>query len=389
MPPRVTACIAERIFYTNPASHVINAQAPGIGCLASLDDLLILNNLGRNIEFCRPAASGLISMYRFARSVFPSGTEESEFDLDFHSFIHNAGNKLLFALNHDGRLLAFRTASLSDDSRRNDSAQQKTLQEQAPSLEIEPDFEVKWLGDVESTILVGDHLVSSSPTGYHATDPAQEGLFVSPALHSHSLESLSANEKLEPRIFFAQLGYVTALKFDSELKKLAFATGQELILTKPRWTGDGGLEFEEILWSCQMDFQITWIALIDRNTLMCAGHDVAGKESVDWSNLGGGGFALVDLPTGQRRAFYNFDRSLAWGNGGHPLALSRDHSCLIGIDRQANLFAWKLGNSASDQLYQSHGEPDSLGIAHLIRHYDRLYCGFNRDGYRLRVYDLP
>ena len=380
-----TTCVAQNIFPTNPESRVVNTNLPGVACLSSFDGLLVLNNLCRNIEICRPAANKLISLCRYAKSIFPSGTEDSEFDLDFHTFIHDVRGKRLLALNHNGRLLAFSTDWFPKDDCTKDGASDTM------SIEIEPECEAQWLSDVESTILVGDHLVSSSPTGYCACDPAQTGFFVSPSLNFDSDQLFGSDGKIERRNFFAELGLVTAVTCDALSQNLAFAAGQTLHLTRPARKGDLGLEFEQLTWSRQLDFHITWIAVLDSKTLICAGPDLADENLPKGHYFGGGGFALVDLETGGPVNVVKFDLNLAWGNGGYPLTLSPNRSSLIGVDRRANLYAWQLAtrNPDFELICRSNQEANTLRIAHLIQLNDRLYCGSMDDGFQLRFWDVP
>src|SRR5207249_4286393 len=89
-------------------SGVRNSQAPGIGRLAVLGDLVAWNNLGRNIVFANRALAPLAV---FDETAFPHQDEPSQYDLDLHALV-SVDDDLLLALNHLGTTRVFAAAEV-------------------------------------------------------------------------------------------------------------------------------------------------------------------------------------------------------------------------------------------------------------------------------------
>src|SRR5262249_6030715 len=125
-------------------------------------------------------------------------------------------------------------------------------------------------------------------------------------------------------------------------------------------------------------------------TLVACGYELGLKEDeLDPSSLTGGGYALINTADGVIHYQASFNPDLAWGTSGQSLILSQDANFLLGVDRHAGLFRWSLESGACERLFEGPEKTGrSLGIAHLAWLGDSLFCGFNRDGNRLHVYEF-
>jgi hypothetical protein len=108
----------------------------------------------------------------------------------------------------------------------------------------------------------------------------------------------------------------------------------------------------------------------------------AGLDDYDWTQLGGGGLAELDLATGDTVTSGRFGDDLAWGSGGVTMVVS--DGVPFGVGRFGELHALVPGAGVTipvtDRL-AAH----PLGIAHAAVVGDHLLLGFNRGGYRLHA----
>jgi hypothetical protein len=380
----LTAQIYHRTFITNPVGPNNDTPPIGIACLKTAGQYLLINNVGRNFEIAQPGQSELKSLAHFARSV-SNDQDEIDFDLDMHAMIYNRDWRKLLALNHDGRIRMFNTEAIF-----NTDAQNPTNRESV-CLAIEPERELLWKSDVEHTLFIGNCLVSSSPLGYHSSDSIEPGLVVSKPIEIGQGVDLQSVAKIDQRIELAPLGMISALAFNKDKQRLALAVDGNIFLVSTHLAEDGSLSFKGPLWHTRVDFRTSYLTFAKGDTLIAGGYELGLVESeLDPTNLKGGGFAVINTGNGAIRFDTNLKQNLAWGTSGECLTLSKDCSFLLGVDRYANLYRWSLETGVEERLIENEQRTDrSLGIAHLAWLGEHLYCGFNRDGNRLHVYETP
>lgn len=364
----------------------------GIGHLASLGKYLLVNNIDHNSEISLLEQSSLKPISLCNQTIYPDDPENAGFDLDIHAAFFDSSQKSLMMLNHFGRLVFF-------------DAQPLSMAEETCLLNTKA--EILWISDSEYSLLVNDCLISSSPGNYHVTGPAKTGLFISSPLSKLDLNANQTSnniKQLDYKVYFAEMGNVSAIAFNHNQDLLALAFAQRLVLVKVNRQENGTLSLTDIVAEFTVPFHCRYLSFYKERYLVCAGHNVAFVDDVyNPENLKGGGFVVIDINNNQILSSIAFNEDLAWGNGGQCVTLldqnlfsnsaaskDIDELLIVGIDRLANLWAWNWRQNKAHNLVSAkqNGNYSSYGIAHLAWHEKQLFCGFNRDGARLHMYSF-
>jgi hypothetical protein len=111
-----------------------------------------------------------------------------------------------------------------------------------------------------------------------------------------------------------------------------------------------------------------------------AGPDRGQVDDYDWEQLRGGGFAVLEPAEGREVVSGPLPEGVAWGTGG--VAVAPFGRWLVAAGRTGCLHLVDPYDLAgSSRTVPVAGT--SLGIAHMAVAADRVFCGFNRGGYRL------
>lgn len=344
---------------TDTSSSIINNQTPGVGRVKRLNNLLVINNLGKNIEFRRVDGEDLTPCGIFAQSEFRNGTEDTEYDLDIHGAVCVNGRVLV--MNHLGTLIDIDPGSYTERGR------------------------LSWLGDVECLEVVGDRLVSTSGRGDRVDDPATPGVIV-----SEELPPCRADRKqtIEKHVLLADWGITSALSVSAE-GRIAFGTASQIACFE--LAASSGKPELRAVWCRDADFAPAWSRFTsDRNYIVFAGYAPDSYVSdAQWNSLSGGYVAMYNAQSGEQIWRTAITASVAWGNGGVPMVLHEQLGCLAAVDRQAALHYWDLksGFYAGVTKPLDNLDPDlSYGIGHAASAGKSVVCGFNRAGYQLFQY---
>lgn len=339
-----------------PLSRVVNSQPAGIGRIVSLDGWSAWNNLGRNVVF---ADSSLRPLAIFGDTMFPDDDETSQFDLDIHAIVEQAGTGKIAVLNHLGSVRIFEPPRSVE-----------------PGLVVRPHLEAErrldFIDDVERVIGLGGRLITSRPRGQRL-----DGVLVTEPLASARgcLDFSTAQESF---------GFVTALTAKSTSSGTGWvALGGE---GRVRLVDTDGGQLGAIRWEAAVDV-LSAVLVASGSSLWVAGSSVggAGVDDYDWEKLGGGGLVQLDLATGVVVSSARFGDDLAWGSGG--VALVVVDGVPIGVGRCGELTALVPGTEMTARLTQGLA-PEALGIAHVAVVGNQLVIGFNRGGYRLHTVPL-
>jgi hypothetical protein len=345
---RATAGLAQGEVDAAARAGVRNSQPEGIGRVVALDGLLCWNNLGRNVVFANLEAHPYTV---FGTTMFPDQDEPSQYDLDIHAIVDLPELGMVGVLNHLGLFRAFRRAD---------------VQEPAGEGLVEPACQWWFVADVERSVSAAGQLVASAPRSDGGV-----GLLV-----SAPLSSLPPSGNIPVTLSATAFGEVTALGVvpppqgpsiavggDGKATLLAFHKGQ---LGAPKWVAD-------------VAFRVASVAC-HHGALWVAGPDRAAVDDYDWEQLKGGGYAALDLADGREVASGPLPDDIAWGTGGAAVApfsgflvAAGRTGCLYLVDPGADAKWWSTAPLART----------SLGIAHMAVVSDRVFCGFNRGGYRL------
>lgn len=387
-----------KVFYrgtlpTDPASAVVNTQPAGIGRVTALPQGLAVNNLGRNLEFLRLEEGRSVSARRFAATDFPDQDEPSQFDLDFHAVVVVEEAELLLALNHFGALRAFPMGEAWHGEGH-----------------IEPIRTWRWPGDVVRAVSVGGCLVSTGSAGYEVDDPVMPGVLV-----SDPIQADRPSGPLAHRVEHAELGVATELAADAPGRRVVAAFEESVAAFAVEVLAGRGIRIGPALWRAETECRVAWLAIDAVNDIVwAAGPDPSAASTAganDWDALTGGEVVALDRSTGAVRSRLRFPVRLAWGNGGVPLALAPMGAGILGIDAEGSLWGWEwpMGSGAwrvrgderpghrqaragaagaGGTIPPAISRSRSLGIAHMARIGNRVFCGFNRDGYRLHEFAL-
>lgn len=357
---------------TNAASHIFNQQQPGIGRLKVVDSLLLINNLGRNIEF-RPLIGGNGQPGGiFANTEYENGTEDTEYDLDIHGAVYLDGRILV--LNHRGTLIEISSNNFAETGR------------------------LHWASDAEFIELIGDRLISTSErSGSYAKLKSKSACGVIISDPVPPAKSASERPTVGQNPFLEEWGITSALSVSSR-ETVCVGSVNSIGLFKYSCT-HGQPQLKEI-WSKQQNLRPSWSAFTsDGRFLAVAGFDPSTYvDDFDWNALSGGSVVLFDTESGEPIWQAPITVPVAWGNGGVPFVLCEATNTIAAVDRYATLHSWDLGTGRcldSVTKPQPHSGSDttgvasdtSLGIAHAVCVGDVIYCGFNRAGYHLFRYE--
>jgi len=375
---------------THSLSSVSNSQPAGIGRLAAIGELLVINNLGRNVEVADPHGDSLVPIHLFKQTAFPEDDQPSQFDLDIHGFLSCADRRHLISINHYGviRLLA--------PVGRGDALARHHMES---SLELISQRNLKWPGDAERFVFAGSSLLSSSPRGYAVSDAIETGILVSenwdqaiagnPLSKGERFGAIDAHH-LRYRRELGDWGIVTALALSNCQQMLAVAAGQRLAVFQLSYDRHKNVALEQSLWERTMACTISWLHFSqDSEDLLVAGCSLSCKDDngADWDALSGGTLASLDRQTGESRWHQELGITLAWGNGGDPLVYVAGRKLIAGVERTGALYIWNLSGGSAQAASQPQSR-ESMGIAHIARLGSSIYCGFNRGGYNLFKYSL-
>ncbi|MDM7915627.1 MAG: hypothetical protein QUU85_10255, partial [Candidatus Eisenbacteria bacterium] len=201
--------------------------------------------------------------------------------------------------------------------------------------------------------------------------------------------------ELPREIYLTDIGLISALAVSSDASLLAIGAGDRLLIVPLVRSGAGpplNLAIGRPLWERRLGFAPTWCCFSDGGTACwAAGPEPASAAAAaagEWDRLEGGGFARVDLDGTVRLQRFFVDASPAWGNGGVPFVLAPPggDASLLCLLRPGLLAAWSSNGARIGTARIDRGP--ARGIAHLARFGRHVFCGFNRDGYRLHHFRL-
>lgn len=391
MPPSTIA--------THSDSRIHNSQSQGVGCLTSINGHLVINNLGRNIEVCRWSEGELRRIAAFEETFFPDDDESSQFDMDMHAFLVSPSGDELLAINHYGFIRIFDVPWRDDFSAKRELLLQQVL---------------FWPGDVEQFTFAKTCLLSTSPNGHAVSSGAKAGLLISrpwqqfvqyrPSEGQESIAFLKDLRKIdylqvvggdeEPPVKFelCEWGLLTAIAVDRTGSRLALAADKRIGVFDLIYDENGAVSISKQLTETVLPFSAVqlWFSNYSDH-LIATGYDADSSSDryFNWDQLGGGGWARIILTGSPKVSSCQFDIDLGWGSSGVPLVLSRDERTLFGVDKSGCIFSWDV--SSGERHFVSgicRNNDTKLGIAHMTLLENTLFCGFNRDGYRLHVFTL-
>jgi hypothetical protein len=339
-----------------PLSRVANSQPAGIGRLVPLGVGCAWNNLGRNIVF---ADTSLRPLAIFGDTVFPEDDEASQFDLDIHAIVEQAGTGTVAVVNHLG------SVSIFDPPR-----------SVGPGLVVGPHLDAErrldFVDDVERVVGLGDRLVTSRPRGRRLG-----GVLVTQPI-------ASARRRLDSSTTQESFGFVTALATRSTPDGTGWvALGGE---GRVRLVEADGGRLGASRWETAVDFACAAL-VVSGSTLWAAGSALGGTgvDDYDWEQLRGGGLAQLDLASGAVVSSARWGDDLAWGSGGDALVVVEGVPC--GVGRYGELHALFPGAPTTARITDGLA-PQPLGIAHAAVVGGQLVIGFNRGGDRLHTMAL-
>jgi len=368
-----------RVIESHPQSGVANSQPHGIGRVTAFDDLVAVNNLGRNIVVMDALSDTLAPLAKFDQTIFPDDDEMSQFDLDMHALLPCRSNQAILAVNHYGR------ARLLDLP----AADSNTKSGGTP-LRLEEDHVFQMPGDIEQFHMLDGNLISGSAKGYQVPDPPVDGILAFGRKASCPKSAGEAAKPLLYKTYFSDRGSTTALAKDKEASHLAVAFGKRVVLTALVRNDDNEIVPGDIVFEAQLDFVIRFLEFgADWTTLIAAGHAAGvGQGEQDWDELDGGGWATL-MPNGAIAGGGDFDERLAWGNGAETVVMYDDRKSLLAVDKWGGLTAVDTKTGATVKLIAPYPQKEqSFGLAHASISRHGLFVGFNRDGYRLHRYRI-
>lgn len=342
---------------TDTTSPIVNEQAPGIGRVKRLNDLLVINNLGKNIEFKRVDGEKLVPSGIFARSEYGNGTEDTEYDLDIHGAVLLNGRLLL--MNHLGTLVDIDAASYQERGR------------------------LHWIGDAECLELIGHRLISTSGRGDKVADPVTPGIIVSEKVPPSMRDR---KQVIDRHVFLEDWGITSALSVSSR-DKIAFGAAEK-IACFALGARDGKPTLSSV-WFADAQFAPSWSTFTaDCKYIIFAGYAADSyKSDYDWNSLGGGYIVMYSAESGEQVWRTAINVNVAWGNGGVPMVLHEQLGCIAAVDRQAALHYWHLQSGIyAGAVKLPDNRDESFGIGHAAIAGTSIVCGFNRAGYQLFQY---
>ncbi|MPZ16541.1 MAG: hypothetical protein GEV06_01305 [Luteitalea sp.] len=367
---------------TDDASTFTNTGGAGINRLVALDDLLLIDNIGRNFEIRRLTGEGhepaFTQIARYDVTIFPGEDIPSILDLDVHGASLSADGSLLLVCNHYGHVRCF----------------EWPVPRTPTGGRLTSSVEVQLLGDTERVLFCDDCLIVSSPRGSYTLDPPTPGIVVSERVTS----SRASARAVPPRRLtyvpaLQDWGTVIGLAIDTRLQLLAVASGDRVGVFGLESTKDG-LRVGRCLWKKTVAHSTQWLVIDSlRERLLSAGHDGTDSDpdGDDWNACRGGVLNMFSL-RGEVLSVTALPDTTAWGYGSDPLVLSSDGTVVYAVDRTAGLHALDVATGRIEEVCGGLRMPDgqlmpSLGIGHCALVDRRLYAGFSRGGYRLFHYD--
>jgi hypothetical protein len=342
-------------FECHAESPVQNSQSPGVGRLAYIGGFLLVNNLGRNIAVLRYSSGELSCPAKFAETAYPNDDGASQFDLDMHAFLRTSRGDIA-AVSHFGRVRMFIGAF---------GGRSKVMQ-------LIAEFDLP--GDVERLVMCGDCVIGSSPTGYEVPDRAQDGVLLTGSVY----------EPLRYEMLLTDWGMVNNVAANEARDRCAVVAGKRIGIFE-LISGSAGIKIGAQVHEIQLPFISQLCTFLNNEQLLLSGHEPVVVGNQDWEALGGGGFAVVDVSTGETVKQHCFNTDLAWGNGSVPAVVNRRQ--IFGITRRGELFSWNiLDGNRTHVAPPIVAEDRSLGMAHCVFDGMGFWAGFNRGGYELHRY---
>jgi|RhiMethySRZTD1v2_1073278.scaffolds.fasta_scaffold25662_2 hypothetical protein len=364
---------------TDRTSTFTNTGAAGVNRVVAFDDVLLVDNIGRNFEIRKvggEAEPTWIQQVLYDVTIFPGEDNPSILDSDVHGAFLTDSGAWLMVVNHFGRVRCF----------------EWPFPDGSASHRPSPGVELHLPGDTERLAFDGTCFVTSSPRGAYTPDAAQPGIFISePVVPLLARSRPGGVRYLECHRELDDWGFVTALAFDRRQRRLAVAAGTRLaVFGLDR--GNAATQLAQPQWEMQTSRATQWLAFDAQGRLVVAGHDgVTGDdEGTEWDGCRGGTLTVI-APDGHEVARGALPDATAWGYGSDAIVLSADGRAAYVVDRFAGVHAIDLGSGAAHFLHQGVAatEATPLGIGHAVRLGRYLYAGFSRGGYRVFRTALP
>jgi hypothetical protein len=359
---------------SDDSSTFTNTGAEGINRLVAFDDLLLVDNIGRNFEIRETGGSPAptwIQRALYDVTIFPGEDNPSILDSDVHGAFLTSDRRWLLVVNHFGRVRCFRWP----------------FPRGATSHRPSPIVELQLPGDTERVVFDGTCFITSSPRGAYTPDPAQPGIFVSESVQQFlSRSPARVVRRLECRPDLAAWGVITALALDCRQHRLAVAAGTRLAIFGVD-KDDAGTHLTQPIWEVTMPCATQWLAFDgSRGHLFVGGHDgIAGDgDGSDWDACRGGALTVL-APDATEITRVALPDTTAWGYGSDPVVLSANGQFAYVLDRLVGVHAFDLRSGVTRCLHRGvpPAETASLGIGHAVRVGRHLYAGFSRGGYRV------
>ena len=365
---------------TNYLSRLNNAQPHGVSRLTFYQNNLIINNLGKNLEFSKLNKNNsdynLNSKYIYDFSFFSDLSTESEFDIDMHALLLN--KNYLYALNHYGIIRIF-----------------------AIDNSFKPIGLYKFASDTEYNYLVNKQILSSSSRSYAINDNNTAGLIVSHPIDDGKINYIEAKftnidelkeslDSLDFDIYLADLKQINIIFNESRLNLLGLACNNTFFLYKYILNPDFKLQNKVL--EINLDYTIKYINIFN-NCILLAGvsspdssipYDDFFENTNDYISY----FSLYDL-SGNLLWHNECKEYIAWGYGGAPVVVRQN--LIYVLLRNSGLAIINLTDGkcrfvscVTDLDYNN----ENLGTGNLYYFNDKLLGTFNRAGYKLFCYEI-
>ena len=362
---------AIEVLDSDATSSFSNTGAAGINRLVVLDDLLLVDNIGRNFELRQvsdAAGPSWIQRALYDVTIFPGEDNPSILDSDVHGAFLTSDRRWLLVGNHFGRVRCFAWP----------------LSGPGTPCRPSPGVELLLPGDTERLAFDGTRLITSSPRGSYTPDPRRPGIFISEPVPPLLVASKGGEPgSLDCRCELAAWGVITAMAFDPGRRLLAVSAGVRLgLFALDEDTPGNGFG---PLWSMALGHAAQWLAFDGRGQILAAGHrGGSDDDGTEWNACRGGTLTVLTT-AGSEAGRVSLPDATAWGYGSDPIVLSENSQAAYVVDRVAGVHAIDLASGHSECLYEgvASAETESLGIGHAVRIAGHLYAGFSRGGYRV------
>jgi hypothetical protein len=368
---------------TDQTSTFVNSGAAGVNRLVSVDDLLLIDNIGRNFEIRRIVSPGGAPVFEqralYDVTAFPGEDNASILDSDVHAAFVTSDGSTLLTCNHFGRVRCF----------------DWPLQSGTAGRRLTSRVDLQLPGDTERLAFHAGCLITSSPRGAYAPEPPCAGIFISEPVTPHLLPGLADGvRRLDCRHELESWGIVMGLAIDRGLELIAVASTDRLGLFRLTTTRSG-VRLGDSVWERPMRYATQFLAFDSiRGRLLSAGYEDDGRDpdGDDWNACRGGMLARFTMD-GDVLSTAALPDATAWGYGSDAIAVSPGSDVAYALDRSAGLHSIDLATGSTRDvcagLCGPNGEPvASLGIGHCLVAAGRVYAGFSRGGYRLFRYDI-